>query len=70
VHLVRAHLKLPRSQRFTDYRQMADAILSGKAADAEAVGRAHIAHIAAVLDMLPDSAFAPEPAPSPEITVS
>jgi DNA-binding GntR family transcriptional regulator len=70
VHLVRAHLKLPRSQRFTDYRQMADAILSGKAADAEAAGRAHIAHIAAVLDMLPDSAFGPEPAQSPEISVS
>lgn len=58
VHLVRAHLKLPREQRFADYRAMRDAILRGDARKAEQVARAHIAAVEAALQQLPDGAFA------------
>ena len=58
VHLVRAHLRLDREQRFADYRAMAGAIVAGDPARAEAAGRAHIARIAEALDALPDTAFA------------
>jgi DNA-binding GntR family transcriptional regulator len=58
VHLVRAHLKLPREQRFADYRAMRDAILRGDARKAEQVARAHIAAVEAALHQLPDGAFA------------
>jgi DNA-binding GntR family transcriptional regulator len=59
VHLVRAQLKIPRNQRLEDYRAIAETVLSGDPARAEGAGRAHVARMTAVLDTLPDSAFAP-----------
>ena len=58
VHLVRAHLRLDREQRFADYRAIAEAILAGEPVRAEKAGRAHIARIAAALGAMPDTAFA------------
>jgi len=59
VHLIRAQLKIPRNQRLAEYRAMAEAILKGDDARAEEAGRAHVAGMRAVLNALPDSAFAP-----------
>jgi hypothetical protein len=59
VHLVRAQLKIPRNQRLEDYKAIAETVLGGDPARAEDAGRAHVARMTAVLDALPDSAFAP-----------
>lgn len=42
VHLIRVQVRLPQSRRFSDYRQIAKAILSGAPPKAETAARAHI----------------------------
>lgn len=64
VHLVRIQFRAYQTRaeevRFDDYRQIADAILTGASARAERVGREHIRRIARGIEHLPDEAFAPE----------
>lgn len=57
VHLVRAHLRISREQRFADYRAIRDAILCGDIVLAEEVARAHIAQVANALDGLANAPF-------------
>lgn len=59
VHLIRTYLRTPAHERFSDYREMAEAILAGNAEAAEAAGRRHIRRSLDVLDDAPDSIFAP-----------
>ncbi|MGD9916313.1 MAG: GntR family transcriptional regulator [Rhizobiaceae bacterium] len=59
VHLIRTHLKMPRRDRFADYRAMAEAILAGNPAAAEKAGRQHMQRTLDALDDAPDSIFAP-----------
>lgn len=63
VHLIRTYLRTPAQERFSDYREMAEAILSGDAEAAEAAGRRHLRRSLDVLDDAPDSIFAPAGAP-------
>jgi len=61
IHLVRPLLRQPHEERFEDYRRIAEAVLSGDGAAAEAAGRAHIRNITVMMANVPDEAFAIAP---------
>jgi DNA-binding GntR family transcriptional regulator len=60
VHLVRIQLRSPQieSKRFEDYRLITQAVLAGKAREAELACRRHVREHKKVVEALPDSAFA------------
>jgi DNA-binding GntR family transcriptional regulator len=62
VHLVRVQFRMSRSardgERFSEYRQIGDAVLAANARRAELAGRRHVRSIARALDALDDGAFA------------
>lgn len=60
VHLIRSHLRLSHEARFTDYRHIAEAIMSRDKRGAENAARAHIRRTAETLSDAPDDTFAPE----------
>jgi DNA-binding GntR family transcriptional regulator len=62
VHLLRvqfrAYVSDAETERFDDYRQMADAILNGHGRQAEVAARRHVRRLASAIATLPDTAFA------------
>jgi DNA-binding GntR family transcriptional regulator len=62
VHLLRVqfrsyHLET-EAERFSDYRKIAEAVLTANGRDAEAAARRHVRQISSALDALPSEAFA------------
>jgi DNA-binding GntR family transcriptional regulator len=62
VHLLRvqfrAYVSDAETERFDDYRQMAEAVLNGNGRQAEVAARRHVRRLASAIATLPDTAFA------------
>jgi hypothetical protein len=68
VHLVRVQFHTYRppaeNERFSDYRNIGDAVLAGDVRGAELAARKHVRRIATALAELPDRAFGHDKEPS------
>lgn len=58
VHLIRANLSISSRQRFSDYREIVDAILAGNGPEAEAAARRHVRRSIEALEDAPAGLFA------------
>lgn len=64
VHLVRTQFRpysaVPEEQRLEEYERIAEAVLAGDPAAAEAATRRHVRNTCELIQRLPDDVFAPE----------